>query len=396
MKILYASFCYLPNVGGGEVQLHELARGLLGRGHAVRVVCQWSRPREDWIWGATWSTDPPESYEYEGVSVARLGFSLARRLAMLPWVLSYRRGPRLARLASRRIAGLYAPRFEEVAGRPEIVHAIRMGQEFLARAAFELSRARDLPFVLTRNFHPPNGNPQHAEYDWLARQADAVIALTRSERDLLVEQRGVEAERIHVTGVCPVLSPVHDVDAFRARYAIDGPYVLFLGRQVRHKGYEALLAAAPLVWRKYPDLRFVFVGQPGRQAASLFAAQTDARILHLGLVDQETKTSALAGCELLCVPSTIESFGGVYVEAWSFGKPVVACRLGSLASIVDDERTGLLCEQDPEEIAERIGWLVESPERARAMGEAGRDEVERNYTSERITDRVDAIYRSLL
>ena len=396
LKVLYASFCYVPSLGGGEVHLHTVARALKARGHEPRVVYQQAGPVRDWLQDATWNATSPRAHRQDGIDVRRLGFSLPRRLAMLPLTKVYRRAPRLADRASRGISALWRADFARLGGEPDLVHSLRIGQEFLARAAFDFSRRRDRPFVLTRMFHPPTRNPLHRAYDELARRADAVVALSPWERDLLVETRGVAPERVHVLGIGPVLAERHDVEAFRARYGIDGPYVLFLGRHLPHKGYRALLEAAPALWRRHPELRFVFVGPSGHGAEQAFAERTDPRIHRLGPVDEVTKTSALAGCELLCVPSSAESFGGVYVEAWSFAKPIVAGRIGSVASIVEDGTTGLLASQDPAEITERIGWLLDHPARARELGAAGRAELERRYTWKQIFDRTEALYRSLV
>ncbi len=63
------------------------------------------------------------------------------------------------------------------------------------------------------------------------------------------------------------------------------------------------------------------------EAQPIFAEATrDPRVTDLGIVDTQTKTDALdiAHSSMLCVPSTQESFGLVYVEAWSLGKPVIA------------------------------------------------------------------------
>jgi glycosyltransferase involved in cell wall biosynthesis len=57
----------------------------------------------------------------------------------------------------------------------------------------------------------------------------------------------------------------------------------------------------------------------------------DPRILELGSVDLQTKTDALEACTLLCLPSTQESFGGVYTEAWSFKKPVIGCDIPAVS-----------------------------------------------------------------
>ena len=116
----------------------------------------------------------------------------------------------------------------------------------------------------------------------IAREADAVIALTAYERNVLVNQVGVAPERVHVTGVGPVLSADHCVDTFRRTYGIHDRYVLFIGRQVPHKGYEAILSAVPFVWQKFSDVHFVFIGPTTRRSMRVFQAQADYRIHNLG------------------------------------------------------------------------------------------------------------------
>ncbi|HKJ23282.1 MAG TPA: glycosyltransferase family 4 protein, partial [Myxococcota bacterium] len=206
LQILYASFGYLPSLGGGEIQLHGVARRLRERGHAPRVVCQRTRPVDDWVGNATVTSDSFAETEIEGVPVTRLGFARGRRRAMAPWVSLYRGYGRGAAFASRRLSGLFARDLARAAGEPQVVHAVRIGQEFLARAAHSLARARGVPFVLTRLRHPPGPNPLHRAYDALARESDAVVAMTRYERDVLIREVGVDATKIHVFGVAPVLA----------------------------------------------------------------------------------------------------------------------------------------------------------------------------------------------
>src|SRR5664279_1240090 len=83
-----------------------------------------------------------------------------------------------------------------------------------------------------------------------------------------------------------------------------------------YKGLAAILSAAPLVWRRRPEARFVFVGPRTNYSLSLFKHLTDRRILELEAVSLQDKTDALGACTVLCVPSSQESFGGVYTEAW--------------------------------------------------------------------------------
>ena len=93
MDLIYASVPYPPSVGGGQLYTHSLARSMSTRGHRVRAVCQWSRTRNDWLYGATLRCREPANYDHEDVPVDRIGFAVRTRLRMLPWVFAYRQKP---------------------------------------------------------------------------------------------------------------------------------------------------------------------------------------------------------------------------------------------------------------------------------------------------------------
>jgi glycosyltransferase involved in cell wall biosynthesis len=228
------------------------------------------------------------------------------------------------------------------------------------------------------------------------RAADAVVALTEYERASLVREAGLRPERVHVTGVGPVLARDFSVEEFRRRAGIPGRYVLFVGRKVRPKGWNAILGAAPRVLDRHPDVSFVFVGEDDDRSRLAFEAISDERVRNLGAVDLATKTAAIAGCELLCLPSTSESFGGVFTEAWAFGKPVIGGRIPPIAEVIDEGVDGLLSTQDTDDLARSLLLLLGSPAEAARLGEAGRRKVEERYAWDRLAESTIAIYRSIL
>ncbi len=396
MDILYSSFVYLPSLGGGEIHLHQIAKTLGQQGHRVRVVNQWSRSRSDWIYGATIRCDPPRKYVHDSVPVTQLGFDPATRKRMLPWVLGYRLKP-LRRVAIRRISRLMSPYFIEAAGESiDVIHAQRCGPVFLARTAFEHSRDIGVPFVITALHHPDYTQPKHRHFARIFREADAVIALTSFEKRVLVEQMGVREERVHVTGIGPILAADYSVEDFREQHQLHRPYVLFVGRKESHKGWGAMLAAVPKVLRQVPDVDFVFVGPDTPASLAAFAAEESSRVHNLGQVDLETKTAALAGCELLCVPSTSESFCGVFTEAWAFDKPVIGGQIPPLQHVINDGVDGLLSSQDPDELADKLVWILSNPREALQMGASGRSKVEQRYSWDHLVQATLKIYESVL
>jgi glycosyltransferase involved in cell wall biosynthesis len=393
MRILYVSNLYPPAIGGAQIHLHCLAKAMKRDGNEVSAITLTSRWRNDWLRLSTVCMDGQKHSEFEGVEVSQIGFPASVRARVLPWALVYYA---MTGLAVRAISGYMLPYFEAYSPVPSLVHATRNGREFLARAGLDYAHRRNIPFAFTPNHHPRWRGPLYREYDKIYREADAVFALTESERKTLVENKRVCEDRVHVTGIGPVLSDNYDPDEFRNRFDIRGRFVLYLGQQYRYKGVGAVLEAAPLVWRQHPDVSFVFIGPTTSYSRALFGRVRDRRIVNLEQVDLETKTSALAACEFLCVPSMQESFGGVYVEAWSLRRAVIGGRIGPIANVVTDGTDGILCSQGSAEVAEAIAFLLSSRRLCEAMGNAGWKKVRDKYSWERIATRTFQVYSSLL
>jgi glycosyltransferase involved in cell wall biosynthesis len=92
-----------------------------------------------------------------------------------------------------------------------------------------------------------------------------------------------------------------------------------------------------------------------------------------------------------------ESFPRSLVEAFACGLPVIASRLGSLAELVDDGRTGILFNPgDVTDLADKLEWARANPAAMARMGDAARAEYERKYTPANNYDRLIAIYRDAI
>jgi glycosyltransferase involved in cell wall biosynthesis len=299
-------------------------------------------------------------------------------------------------LAIREISDLIAAKMAVLGADWQVIHNVRIGREGLSYASWKTARRLGIPFVFTPVHHPRWGGWLHRHYQALYRVADAVIAMTQAEKAALVEL-GVRSERIHVTGIGPVLSPTADGDGFRSRAGVGlAPLVLFVGTHYAYKGIETILLAAPQVWARFADTRFLFVGLPTPHSRRLFARHTDPRLVQLGMADSQTKTDALAACDLLCVPSMQESFGGVYTEAWALGKPVIAGDIPATREVISDTNDGYLVRPDPSELAARICALLSDPSLRERMGRAGREKVHARYTWGRLAECTEQVYRHVL
>jgi len=174
--------------------------------------------------------------------------------------------------------------------------------------------------------------------------------------------------------------------------------VATVGRLDWYKAHQYFIHAAVIVKTKFPDIRFLIVGE-GEQKTHL---KNLADELGLGgdvvFAGQRTDIQKiLNGIELFVLSSVSEGFGRVIVEAMACGKPVVAARAGGIVEIVEDGITGILVPpRDPETMARAITELLEDREKARKMGVAGRRRAERLFGIEKNIEKTGELYEKVL
>lgn len=391
MNILLTSTAYPPSTGGAQLLHHQTALQLRER-HSIEVVTQWDQNRTDWLLGTTLcGPSEPKEYLIENIHVHRLGVTLGEKLRMAMAVAAYY--PAMS-TAIPLIAKHLEKRMQPYASKADIVHNMRIGREPISFASFNLAKKGDIPFVLTPVHHPRWIGWRYLSFIKLYRIADAVLTLTECEKRTLVSL-GVSESRVHVIGMGPNLAADANPTSFRKQHGIHDPFVLFLGQHYLYKGYLQVFQAAELVWKQMPEAQFVFIGPAVGASERIFKAHRDRRLHRLGVVDLQQKSDALAACSLLCVPSTQESFGGVYTEAWHYGKPVIGCKIPAVSEVISDGVDGFLVKQEPAEIADAIVTLLRNSKMAEQMGQAGRTKVQTRFTWKQIAKRTEAVYLSL-
>ena len=392
MNLLYTLTSYPPAIGGAQLLQHHTAVQLAAR-HRIQVVSHWDDNRTDWLLGTTLCA-PSRAHDYsvEGIPVHALGLNRRERLGLLPAVALYYP---LMELALRPICAQIRAQLDPRAAQADLIHNVRIGREGLTLASLQAARAHDIPFVLTPVHHPRWKGWLYRVFLSLYREADALIALTEAEKRILAGL-GVDEKKIHVTGFGPILAEQAHPGEFVSRFGGDGPLVLFLGQHYLYKGYRQVLQAAPRVWKKFPNAKFAFIGRAVGRSEEAYQVHNDPRIVRLGEVCLQEKTDALAACTVMCVPSTQESFGGVYTEGWNLGKPVIGCNIPAVSEVITDGQDGLLVAQEPEAIADAICQLLASPSLATAMGEAGRKKVQDRYSWERLAALTERAYIEVL
>ena len=162
----------------------------------------------------------------------------------------------------------------------------------------------------------------------------------------------------------------------------EGPLLAAVSWLIPWKGFDVLLRALPLVLRVRPDARLAIVGAPifqwrDERARLEHLADSLGLRAHVAFLGARDDVAALlARVDLFVHPALQEPFGRVLLEAMAARRAVVACSAGGVPEIVVPGETGLLVPPgDPEALAGALLTLLRDPERAAAMGEAGRARV---------------------
>ena len=394
LKILYTITAYPPAIGGAELHTHRIA-SILAKRHQVKAIAQWTENRTDWLLGTTWQAPKQErEYQLDGVGVRQITLTQRERWSLLPYVLGYYG---IKHLAIDKISEVLTPKLEKYAPSDlDLIQNVRMGREGLSYASMKLARKLDIPFILLPLHHPRWVGWNYRDYINLYREADADIVLTNTEKQTLIDL-GVKEEKIFVTGIGPLVAETSNAEEFREKHSLgNNPIVLFLGQKYKYKGVEEVWLAGAEVWKKIPDLRFVFIGPRTEFSRKIFAKINDSRVLELGKVSLEEKTNALAACDILCLPSMQESFGGVYTEGWIMGKPVIGGDIPPIRDVIDDGVDGFVVKQDPHIIAQKLIELMSQASLREKMGNAGRQKVLEHYTWEKLASKMEFAYRKVL
>jgi len=214
-----------------------------------------------------------------------------------------------------------------------------------------------------------------------------------SKRDLL--QAGARSRIVVVpNGISLGEHKRHDAVPTNSHQAI------FIGRLVFYKNLEVVFHALARVIRVVPDARLAVVGDgPMRGAWQKIVSDLglERHVHFCGVTPQQEKLRLLDQSAFLVLPSMVEGFGIVILEAFSSKKAVLASTIGALRELVSDEVDGYLVDPASEtDWANRMIMLFEDPERARHMGMMGCNKVVANFTTDRVAARMEGLYYSLL
>jgi len=286
--------------------------------------------------------------------------------------------------------------------RIDIVHAYNFYANVFAIPAAKLAGARVVASI--RDMGAYLSPAQRRMQRIACRFADHILVNAEAIRQWLASD-GYDAKRITVipNGI--------DMTRFRSReewtslreemgLPEDTPLVGYAGRIERRKGLEDLLAAAAIIVRENPAVRFVLAGV-ANDAACMTAIEDLAsslgirdRVLFIGYRDDVPRL--LSQLSVSVLPSLSEGLSNTLLESMAAGAPMVATRVGGSEEAMHDGENGLLIEPShPQALAAAITTLLQDRAFASRLGSAARQTIVDRFSMSRMVERTTHLYEHL-
>lgn len=226
----------------------------------------------------------------------------------------------------------------------------------------------------------------------LYSQAAGMIFNARPELELTERVYDTENVEKIVMGIGMDVDLKTDPAAFRKKFGINEPFIIYAGRKDMGKNVHTLLKYFGEYKKRNPsDLKLVLIG--GGEIDIPESAEKD--VIDLGFVDIQDKYDACGAAELLCQPSKNESFSLVIMESWLCGRPVLVHEHCEVTKNFVRESSGGLYFGDYFEFEGCLDYFLNNKDISAAMGLNGRQYVLRNFDWNIIIDRYREFFEKI-
>ena len=392
---------YPRHPGGAGKCSHQLAAGLVAKGHRVHLVSE--------------TADDPCRETIDGVEVYRLprleGSALAPPVveaATSEHVLQYleEKVP-LASIDVVHDSGGFLSYFFPVA----LALKERWSLPFVLHFRYLMIRHRILETdtgeldLLGRGFLGFESFLHIRSQGFPVRFADRVVVLSQDDADFVREQYRPSA-RLEVLPDPVAFHEVSEHARAETRRRLGGgdgaPLILFGGRigDTRFKGTDIVFQAFHRLKAAQPRSRLVLAANDASVIATFRRAFGDAVVTPGWIDDAQALAEHLAAVDVVWIPSRYEPFGLMCAESMAVGTPVIASPVGGLREMIEHGRSGLLLsrvrpDRWVEELADRTAELIRRPERRAAMGTRARTFAREQLALDAVAGRMEQVYREI-
>jgi glycosyltransferase involved in cell wall biosynthesis len=402
MRIALLSYRSKTHCGGQGVYVRHLSQGLVEFGHDVEVFS--GQPYPDLLDPRVRLTEVPSLDLYREPDPFRVPrpSEIRSSIDLLELATMWTAGFPEPRTFTMRVARLLADR----AGDFDLVHdnqslgtgllgIAASGLPVVATVHHPITRDRVLDLAAARWWRKPL---VHRWYGFsnmqkqVARQIPDLLTVSSSSATDIVTDFGVSPDQLHVVplGV--------NTELFRpgSLPRQPGRVMAIASADTPLKGVSTLLhAVAKLRTSRDLELRLVAKVEPNGPTEKLIAELGISDIVHIsnGLTDAEL-AALFASAEVACIPSLYEGFSLPAVEAMASGTPIVASRVGALPEVLgtDGACAELVPAADVDALTHTLGALLDSPEKRRRLGNAGRVRAVNVFSWEAVAAQTVRVY----
>jgi glycosyltransferase involved in cell wall biosynthesis len=359
--------CFSPSWGGLELQALEVSRHLLARGHRLTLAC------------------PPST---------RLAQEASDIPTLLLRVHGYVHPFLVARLAQeirhREITIIHCQHSRDLATVvPAMLLSGRRPALLLSKRVGSYIQKKD---VLHRLTHRP---------------IDRILAVSDVIHRNVLETLPISPDRVLTLhdAIDTVRFSPRSPGMLRRELGIDEGALLigFVGRFSPGKGHEELMRAASMLRPRYPDVRYLVVGEASYGEED-YAREVRALARQLGVDDlvifagfRRDIPEVMAALDVFAFPSHAESFGVVLIEAMAMERPSVSTNCDGVLDIMVDGETGFMVPpKNAQALAHGLARLLEDPALRQRIGKASRQRVLKFFDRERQIDRLEEIYEQVV
>jgi glycosyltransferase involved in cell wall biosynthesis len=284
---------------------------------------------------------------------------------------------------------------------PDIIHCHSSKAGALGRVATFLQHDRPARVYSPHALAAPLGSIYLKIEKLLSKSTDRFVAVSDSERREIINFS--LAPESSVSLVYPSVDSGYFQPMSRdvARQLLgfgSTPLVLAIGRLTTQKDPVSFLRIIKSVFDQQPDVRAIWVGsgEGEREFHNQARAANMEHVVRLVPWQHDVRTY-IAAADVLLSTSRFESFGYVTAEALAMTRPVVASDVTGTRDIMSDSFTEWLYPQSRADLAaDLVLRLLRDPAASAAVGNLGRCEVERRFSTERMRDSLMQAYHSAL
>jgi glycosyltransferase involved in cell wall biosynthesis len=258
-----------------------------------------------------------------------------------------------------------------------------------------VSLARELKIKTVTSAHSFVTGFRHSSF-----KSDRLISVSNSISDYLVRNYAIAEENI-ITLHNPMDEDsqidLKAVEKLKAKNNIssDQKVLLFVGRINKDKGFDTLLKSFTQVSEKTKDVILLINGQVEDNRLKLKSILNNNNLFFVP--PQKENLYLYSVADIVVLPSRIDPLPFVMIEAGSFKKPFIGGNTGGIAEFIEDGKNGLLVDpENPEQLAEKIIFLLNNPGTGKSLGENLYEKVNRLCNYNNYFTEVEKIYNSLI